>query len=98
MHAGLFLMHSMKVLLTEAMKWQGEGRQGENAALIRAGERLLSLQAGGRFIVAEIEDHEIKPLKTYTVADSPTWAHPVFFDKKMLIKDKTKLSLWELGA
>lgn len=79
------------------LKWQGEGRQGENAALIRAGERLLSLHADGKFIVAEIEDHQIKPLKTYTVADSPTWAHPVFFDKKMLIKAKTTLSLWELG-
>lgn len=82
--------------VTGEIYWRSKGRQGSNAALIRAGELLLSLQTDGRFIISRPSKNGLEIVKEYTVADSPTWAHPVIFDKKMLIKDKTTLGLWSL--
>jgi hypothetical protein len=33
-------------------------------------------------------------LRKYSVADSPTWAHPVILNSGILIKDATTLALW----
>jgi hypothetical protein len=30
----------------------------------------------------------------YTVADSPTWSHPVILGKQLLVKDEANLILW----
>lgn len=81
---------------TGKIYWRSQGRQGDNAALIRAGAFLLSLQTDSKLIVSKPDTQGLKILKEYTVADSPTWAHPAIFDQKMLIKDKTTLTLWSL--
>jgi hypothetical protein len=36
-----------------------------------------------------------EPLRKYSVADSPTWAHPVLVGHGILIKDATNLALWD---
>ena len=36
------------------------------------------------------------PERTYTVADSPVWAHPALVGNRLLIKDKTALTLWRI--
>ena len=74
--------------------WQSEGRQGRNAALISAGEILLSLTTDGVLSILEKTANEFKPLKRYTVANSPTWSQPVFFSNNVLIKDAETLTLW----
>ncbi|MFQ5675518.1 MAG: PQQ-binding-like beta-propeller repeat protein [bacterium] len=81
---------------TGEIYWRSRGRQGDNAALIQAGEFLLSLQTDSRLIVSKPAKTGLQILREYSVADSPTWAHPAIFDKKMLIKDKTNLTLWSL--
>ena len=70
---------------------------GENAALIRVGEFLLSLQNEGKLIIAKPSREKLDIVREYTVADSQTWAHPVLFDNHILIKDKTNLTLWKLN-
>lgn len=77
--------------------WQSSGREGDNAALIRAGDLLLSLNSDAKLIVAQRKAQEFTLVKEYSVADSPTYAHPVIFDRKVLIKDKTTLALWSLN-
>ena len=77
--------------------WQSQGRVGENAALIRVGEFLLSLQNEGKLIIAKPSREKLELIREYTVADSQTWAHPVLFDNHILIKDKTNLTLWKLN-
>jgi hypothetical protein len=37
-----------------------------------------------------------EPLKKYTVAQSPTWAHPVLLGNRILIKDNSTLALWSM--
>jgi outer membrane protein assembly factor BamB len=73
---------------TGQILWQSQGREGDNTALIRAGELLLSLQTDSRLIIAKRDGEKFKVIKEYAVADSPVWAPPAFFDKHVIVKDK----------
>jgi hypothetical protein len=71
-----------------------EGRQGENAALLLAGEKLALLTTNAELILAEANEKSFNIIRRYRVAESPTWAHHVFVGNGVLIKDKSTLSLW----
>jgi outer membrane protein assembly factor BamB len=79
---------------TGAQAWAGDSRQGENAAIVKAGEKLFSLTTDAELIVSRITSNGLEPLKRYTVAASPTWAHPVIVGNRVLIKDESTLALW----
>jgi outer membrane protein assembly factor BamB len=76
--------------------WQSEGRDGDNAALLHAGDYLMSLNTEGKFLVALQQGTGYRFIRTYDVSESPTWAHPVLFDRKLLIKNKTELLLFRI--
>ncbi|HVS65255.1 MAG TPA: PQQ-binding-like beta-propeller repeat protein [Thermoanaerobaculia bacterium] len=76
--------------------WTSEGRLGENASLVVAGDRLLALLDGGELLVAAATREGWRPEKRYPVASSATWAHLVVLDGRLLIKDRTTLALFEL--
>jgi outer membrane protein assembly factor BamB len=72
--------------------WQGPGRMGENAALLSAGGSVfLGLTNEANLIVLPVTAKEFAPTVQYTVATSPTWAHPVVNGNRILIKDETTL-------
>jgi len=75
--------------------WTSEGRQADNAAIVAAGSVLLILTPDSDLIVARQNDKAFEPLRKYSVADSPTWAHPVVLGHGILIKDATNLALWD---
>ncbi len=77
--------------------WRSDGRQGENTAMIRSGDFLFSLDNDADFFIAKREGSGFTMLKEYNVADSETWAHPVVLGDRILVKDKTKLSLLGLN-
>ena len=72
--------------------WQGPGRMGENAAILNAGGVLFLLTNDANLIVAPASAREYAPLVQYTVATSPTWAHPVVAGNRILVKDETTLA------
>lgn len=72
--------------------WQGPGRMGENAAIINAGSVLLFLTNDANLIVLPASAKEYAPLAQYTVATSPTWAHPVVAGNRIFVKDETTLA------
>ncbi len=73
--------------------WQGAGRMGENAALLNVGGSVfLALTNEATLIVLPVNAKEYAPSMQYTVANSPTWAHPVVIGNRILIKDETTLS------
>ena len=72
--------------------WQSPGRMGENAAIINAGKVLLFLTNDANLIVVPPGDKEYAPTAQYTVASSPTWAHPVVAGNRILVKDETTLA------
>jgi outer membrane protein assembly factor BamB len=75
-------------------KWTTEGRDGENASLIIAGDRLLVVTTDSELIVAEARCDSYTELARYTVASSPVWAHPALVGDLLLIKDEERLIGW----
>jgi outer membrane protein assembly factor BamB len=72
--------------------WQGPGRMGENAAILNVGgTAFLALTNEANLIVLPANAKEYTPTVQYTVANSPTWAHPVVSGNRILIKDETTL-------
>jgi outer membrane protein assembly factor BamB len=79
--------------------WQGPPRQGDNAALVVAGEILALLTTNSELVFVDLSRDEAdrKPtyreLARYRVSETPTWTHPLLFGNKVLIKDFDKLTL-----
>jgi outer membrane protein assembly factor BamB len=76
--------------------WLGEGRQGENASLLNAGNFLLLLTNEGRLLVAKPSARAFELVMQYEVAASATWAHPAVVGRNILIKDTTSMTLWSI--
>jgi len=76
--------------------WTGDPRQGENAAMVIAGNTIFSLTNDADLIVTSVADRGARVIRKYHVAEKPTWAHPAIVGKNILIKDETALALWGL--
>jgi outer membrane protein assembly factor BamB len=76
--------------------WTTPGREGDNAAVLTLGDQLVLLTDNAEMIVAQASSEGFKPLRRYTVAKSPTWAHPVLAGNCLLIKDAESLIAWSL--
>jgi outer membrane protein assembly factor BamB len=81
---------------TGTVKWTSDGRQGDNAALLRSDALLFSLTTNAELIVARAAPEGYDVIQKYEVADTPTWAHPVVLEDRVLIKDEAHLALWKL--
>lgn len=80
--------------------WTSPPRLGENAAIVALGPSLLVLLDSGELMVVAGSGKSYQVERRYTVADSPTWAHPVpvaFASRTVdgvLIKDERQVTLW----
>jgi outer membrane protein assembly factor BamB len=81
---------------TGKMLWSGDGRQGENAALLDGGDVILALNTRAELIVFRASDEAYDELARYTVAETPTWAHPVVSGRTIHVKDLKSLTQWKL--
>jgi len=78
--------------------WQSPGRMGENAAILNlGGHALLMLTNEANLIVQPAASKAYAPLVQYSVATSPTWAHPLVFGRRIIIKDESSLISWSIG-
>ena len=76
--------------------WTSTGREGDNASIVAAGQFLFLLSDTGELLVAGSNPAQFERSKKYTVAESPTWAHPVVLNNRILIKDASTLALRSL--
>ena len=77
--------------------WLGPGRAGENAAMLNFAGTLLALTNDAKLIVLPATAKEYAPAAEYTVANSPTWAHPVVVGgARILVKDETTLASFSI--
>jgi outer membrane protein assembly factor BamB len=77
--------------------WRSAPRQAGNAAIVRAADYLFVLKDDGQLMVARSTPGGFEPLKSYTVADSATWAPPVISGNRVFVKDVSTLALWTLN-
>ena len=76
--------------------WLSEPRQGDNAAVVRAGDLWFALGTDAELVVARANPKQFEILKRYTVAQSSTWAQPVLSGQRVFVKDISTISLWTL--
>lgn len=81
---------------TGEVLWTTEGREGANASLLDAKNVLFMLTSDAELIIASKSAKGFEQRARYTVADTPTWAHPVVIGKQILIKDEANLTLWNI--
>jgi outer membrane protein assembly factor BamB len=83
-------------LATGKTLWLSEGRVGDNAALVSLAGTLLALTTDSALIVAKQDRKAYSVIRTYSVADTPTWAHPAPTGDGILVKDRDSLALWRI--
>ncbi|MGH9147506.1 MAG: PQQ-binding-like beta-propeller repeat protein [Vicinamibacterales bacterium] len=77
--------------------WTSEGRQAGNAALVRAGDVVFSLEDDGDLVVFRGSPTSFDVVKRYKVAESDTWTQPTISGNRVLVKDLTTLALWSFN-
>jgi len=80
-----------------ATRWLSEGRRGKHASTLAIDGLLLQLTDDAALRVMNACGDGCSPVASYTVADTPTWAHPVPVGDGLLIKDESTVALWRLA-
>ncbi len=76
--------------------WKGDGRAGKNVAFLAVPQHVLAMVDDGELQVLKASKEGYEKLRSYEMADSPTWSPPVLLKDKLLIKDVKTLTLWSL--
>lgn len=76
--------------------WTSNGRIALGAAILDIGNVLISLTNDSQLRIIEKNSSSFKLIKQYSMADNPIWAHPVLWNKNILIKDEENLTLYSL--
>ncbi|MGH9627045.1 MAG: hypothetical protein ACRD7E_01585, partial [Bryobacteraceae bacterium] len=72
----------------------GPARQGDNAAIVASGDLLFALTNEADLLLIRGNPEQFELVRRYTVAESPTWAHPVLTASGVLVKDASTLAFW----
>jgi outer membrane protein assembly factor BamB len=84
-------------LATGKTLWTTRGREAENAAIVTSGALLFVLKTDAELVIARPNTASFDVLRRYTVADSPTWAHPVVDGNRLFVKDARSVTLWTVS-
>ena len=77
--------------------WSSEPRQAAQAALVRAGNVLFSLENDSELVVFRTSRTGLEELRRYKVADADTWTQPAISGNRIFVKDVSTLTLWTLN-
>lgn len=83
---------------TGKLLWKSDGKLGANASITDIGSALLVVNDAGELTVHDKSGDTLKELARYKVADTPVWASPALTGHRILIKDLTTLTLFNVGA
>ena len=76
--------------------WTSEPRQAGQAAIVKAGHIVFSLEDDGELIVGRVGTTAFEPVRRYKVADSDTWTQPTISRNRLFVKDVSTLTLWTI--
>ena len=74
--------------------WTSEPRQAKNAAIVRAGETIFSLEDDAELVIVRHSRTGFEPVERYKVSDNETWTQPTISGNRLYIKDVSTLTLW----
>jgi outer membrane protein assembly factor BamB len=74
--------------------WTSEPRQASQAAIVRAGDLVFSLEGDGELVIMRASRTAFEPVQRYKVADTDTWTPPVISGNRVFIKDVLSLASW----
>ena len=74
--------------------WTSRPRQAVNAAVLRVGDAIFSLEDDAELVVLRSSRTGFEPLQRYEVATSSTWAQPTLRGNRLYVKDESALRLW----
>jgi outer membrane protein assembly factor BamB len=77
--------------------WTSEGRQGGNAAILRSGDLVFSLEDDGELVIFRPTATGFEAAHRYKVAEAETWAQPTISGNRIFVKDVSTLALWTLN-
>ncbi len=77
--------------------WTSSPRQAANAAIVRAGELVFSLEADGELGIFRGGPTAFEEVRRYKGAESDTWTQPVIAGNRLLVKDVSTLALWTVN-
>ena len=77
--------------------WSSQPRQAAQAALVRAGNILFSLENDSELVVFRASPAGMEELRRYKVADAETWTQPAVSGNRIFVKDVSTLTLWTLN-
>jgi outer membrane protein assembly factor BamB len=77
--------------------WSSQPRQGAQAALVRAGNILFSLENDSELVVFRASRTGLEEIRRYKVADAETWTQPAISGNRIFVKDVSSLTLWTLN-
>jgi outer membrane protein assembly factor BamB len=83
---------------TGAVRWKTQGREGEHATLLRAGDEVVVLTDQARLAVFEPRTDGPHEVRRYDVAESATWAAPVALRDGWIVRDASSLRRWSLAG
>ncbi len=76
--------------------WTSDPRQADNAAIVRAGDTIFSLEDDAELVIVRNSRTGFQPLERYEVATSATWTQPAISGNRLFVKDVSSLTLWTL--
>jgi outer membrane protein assembly factor BamB len=79
---------------TGTVVWTSDGREGELAATLLAGNLLFFLSSDGELTIARKGTSQFDQVAKYTVADSKVWAQPVLLPHHVLVRASAHLTLY----
>jgi outer membrane protein assembly factor BamB len=83
-------------LETGEVIWRSDPRQAENAAMVRAGDKIFSLEDDAELVVLQNVRQGFEPIRRYKVATTATWTQPAISGNQLFVKDVSSLILWAL--
>ena len=81
-------------LETGQVLWTSDPRQARNAAIVRAGETIFSLEEDAELVILSSSRSAFTVRARYEVANSATWAQPTVSGNRIFVKDINHLTLW----
>ncbi|MFC1492797.1 PQQ-binding-like beta-propeller repeat protein [candidate division KSB1 bacterium] len=79
---------------TGEINWTDGASHKNFGAILDAGSVIIALPSESKLTVYMHSGTEYQELVSYTVADSPVYAHPVIVGNRIYIKDNDSLAMW----